>query len=220
MDSAPAFSLCVSLCSLLQLGKLVLILLCFIQPCKQLTCVCLGCFNLLLFSFLCLLPVCSDLNPLHKSFMKHQLLLNLFCFPCCLPLMPRSLSDSQVKSGSRRNCCNGWAGAREVREVAVLTDRRPLWWHQTLVPVLPARASGGGELASLVFGVPRGQAVPHDRHRHLLMHDLMFAFTHLETVMQSAGWVLSEEETLWLLKSNPLGISFPSYYPSPPSSAL
>lgn len=78
----------------------------------------------------------------------------------------------------------------------MLTDRRPPWWYQALGPALPARASGGGELASLVFGVPRGQAVPHERHRHLHMHDLMFAFRHLKTDMQLSGLVLSEEETL------------------------
>lgn len=44
---------CISLCSLLGLGELLLILLCFIQPCKHLTCVYLSCFNLLLFSFPC-----------------------------------------------------------------------------------------------------------------------------------------------------------------------
>lgn len=81
---SPDFSLCVSLCSLLGLGKLVLILLCFIQPCKQLTCVCLGCLNLLLFSFpyfafcLCAVIRIHSTNPAWK----HQLSLNLFSLLC------------------------------------------------------------------------------------------------------------------------------------------
>lgn len=48
------------------------------------------------------------------------------------------------------------AGAPEVREVAVLTDGRPPRWAHVLVPALPARASGGGELTSIVFGVGKG----------------------------------------------------------------
>lgn len=70
---------------------------------------------------------------------------------------------------------------------------RPPWWHRALVPALSARASGDRELASLVFGVDGGQAVPPDKHRHLL-HELMFAFRHLETDMQFAGLLPSEEK--------------------------
>lgn len=71
--------------------------------------------------------------------------------------MAGSLSASGGKAGSRGNCAvMDGAGAPEAREVAVLTDGRPPWWHRALVPALPAGASGGGELTSIVFGVGKG----------------------------------------------------------------
>lgn len=88
----------------------------------------------------------------------------------------------------------------------MLTDGRPPQWHQMLVPALPTRASDGGELRSCVFGGERGQAVPPNRHRHLL-HDLPFAFSHLDTEMRSVVSLLGKEKHCGFLNQILLSLS-------------
>lgn len=47
-----------------------------------------------------------------------------------------------------------------MREVAVLTEGWPPWWHQALVLALPPRAGCGGELTSRVWGGHGGKQCP------------------------------------------------------------
>lgn len=212
---SPAFSLCVSLCSLLGLGKLVLILLCFIQPCSlvYVWAALISCS----FPFLTFLSACVQWFESTPQILHGSTSSLLTCFPCCVAPDATSLSASPGKSGGRGSCSEGRAGAPEVREVAALTDGRPLWCHRAPVPALPARASGVESWHLLCLGWEGGRQCPPTGTGTCCMTWCSLSGIRKQAVCSVAT---EQRKSLGLLKSNPIGICLFPLVILPLSSAL